>query len=146
MLKAALIATGCTVAVVAIGAVIAEPMAERWFDGRSERESSYATGAAAKADADAGPTWLPDGATKVRLKIKTRGGDRILVANIPAAGLPEGCVPATRHDRPGLTAGWFPKGVTHKGSFRCGTYSGYTEGGKLVAWQRDEDPRAAGTG
>lgn len=141
MLKAGLVIAGSAVAVVAIGAVVAVPLAEHWLDGRHEQESAYPTGRDAKAARASVPEWLPDDATGVRYKLKTTGGDRLLVANLKAGRLPAGCVPAGEHVRPKLTAGWFPKGVTRKANLKCGMYSGYADGNKFVAWQHEGDDR-----
>lgn len=141
MLKAGLVIAGSAVAVVAIGAVVAAPLAERWLDGRHEQESSYRTGRDAKAEHASIPEWLPDDATGVHYKMRTTGGDRLLVANLKAGRLPLGCSPAVEHARPELTAGWFPKGVARKANLKCGMYSGYADGNKFVAWQHDSDWR-----
>ncbi|MCF2528939.1 hypothetical protein [Yinghuangia soli] len=135
MLKAGLIIAGSAVAVVGIGAVVGIPMAQEWLDGRHQQESRYDTGRDAKADRASMPGWLPDGTTQVRYKMKTTGGDRLLVAQLPDGRLPAECAPAVGHHRPKMTADWFPKGVTRKAKVKCGTYSGYVDGRKLVAWQ-----------
>ncbi|MGW0664488.1 hypothetical protein [Streptodolium elevatio] len=143
MLKAGLAIAASAVAVVAIGAVVAAPLAERRLNGRHEQESTYRTGRDAKAGHASVPEWLPDDATGVRYKMRTTGGDRLLVANLKAGRPPVGCVPADEHVRPELTAGWFPKGVMHKANLKCGMYSGYADGNKFVAWQRDGGRRNA---
>ncbi|NUU25325.1 MAG: hypothetical protein HOV68_28050 [Streptomycetaceae bacterium] len=144
MLKAGLVIAGAAAAVVGIGAVVGIPMVESRLDGRHEQEATYPTGRDAKADLDSVPAWLPDGATHVRYKMTTAGGDRLLVADLPDGRLPGDCVPARGHVHPGMTASWFPKGAAHKATVRCGMYSGYTDGTKLVAWQHDHDVREAG--
>lgn len=135
MLKAGLIIAGSAAAIVGIGVVVGIPLAKQWVDGRHEQESSYPTGRDAKAEGASIPGWLPDGTTQVHYKLKTTGGDRLLVAQLPDGNLPEGCTPSAEHPRPKMTADWFPKGVARKAKIKCGTYSGYIEGNKLVAWQ-----------
>ncbi|MDI2132792.1 hypothetical protein [Yinghuangia seranimata] len=134
MFKAGLVVAATAAAVVGIGAMVGVPMANEW-SGRHEQESSYPTGEAAKAAHASVPSWLPDGATKVRYKTTTTGDDRLLAARLPGGALPADCVPAPpTHHRPKLHAGWFPKGSRHKATVKCGAYTGFTQGGTLYAW------------
>jgi hypothetical protein len=145
MLKSGLVAACSAVAVVGIGAMVGVPMAYDWFEGRHEQESSYATGKAAKADRASMPAWLPDNATQVRYKMKTNGGDRLLVARLAGGKLPQACAPfphrahGVDRERPGLTASWFPKGVAHRVQVRCGLYYGFADRDTFYAWQQDRD-------
>ncbi|NUP32720.1 MAG: hypothetical protein HOU01_13500 [Streptomycetaceae bacterium] len=139
MLKSVLVVGVSVAALAGIGVVAGVPMVHGWLDERHEQEGTYPTGKEAKADRVAMPAWLPDGATDVHFKFRTTDGNRILTARLPDGKLPPACVATSGHHRPGLTAAWFPQGVVHKETVRCGKYWGYTEKNTLYAWQRDRD-------
>lgn len=136
MLKSGLVVGASAVAVLGVAAWVGVPMAHEWVAQRQEQESSYSTGREAKADLASVPAWLPDAATRIRFKMRTTDGDRLLVAHLPDGRPPADCVPTRGPQPPGLTASWFPQGVVHKGKLRCGEFWGYTEDATLYAWQR----------
>ncbi|MFI6638134.1 hypothetical protein [Streptomyces sp. NPDC050504] len=139
-----LAAAGALVA-LAFAAVVAVPAVKDWYDSRHDEFAAYATGAKAKEDRASVPRWLPDDAKDVEYGMKTTGGDRLLKATLPAAGLqalPPTCKPhqqATALPKPGVEAPWFPKNTTSKASMRCDLYYAYTDGSTLYAWQYDAD-------
>ncbi|AEW95445.1 MULTISPECIES: hypothetical protein [Streptomycetaceae] len=119
---------------------IAAPGMVDWYHTRHEQESSYATGRAAKTDRASMPRWLPDGATSIRYRMSTTGGDRLLKATLPEGRLPHDCRPVHRPvgeaHHPRLHASWFPHSRTHHTSAICGgTYNVVLRGTELYGWQ-----------
>ncbi|MFF1921356.1 hypothetical protein ACFVW8_12385 [Streptomyces sp. NPDC058221] len=129
------------VAVLGVGAAVAVPEAQQWYEGRHEQTSSYATGSKAKDDRPSVPRWLPDDASAVEYAMRTTGGQRLLKATLPGGRLPGSCTALNRSEAPApeIKASWFPSGVATKAHSRCGTYYLALDGHTLYAWQTNED-------
>ncbi|MDH6117976.1 hypothetical protein [Kitasatospora sp. GAS204B] len=136
-----------TVTVLGLGVlgVALVPMAGDVLASRHIEESNYSSGAQAKTARASVPRWLPDGATAVRYKMSTTGGDRLLRAHLPGGVLPAGCASGA----PGagavkLSATWFPAGrMAAKPGAHCGSYRVALDGDQLYAWQDNADLAAA---
>ncbi|MFD8981596.1 hypothetical protein [Streptomyces sp. NPDC059564] len=146
--RSIVLTTAAVVTAVGLATVVALPAAADRYGGRHQESDHYATGAEAKRARASVPRWLADDARSVEYSMRTTGGQRLLKATLPDAGLPAGCTPdgASRPRPPEMTADWFPTGAEHRATARCGLYYAYTDGGTLYAWQLNDDWIKEGAG
>ncbi|WP_051969978.1 hypothetical protein [Kitasatospora azatica] len=134
---------GVTVTALGMGALgfTLAPAVDDLFGHRHVVDAGYASGAQAKAARASVPGWLPDGATEIKYRMATAGGERLLRAHLPGGGLPAGCTgaaaqPAAARPHPAkLTAAWFPAEAGHRLTATCGHYQVVIDGDQLYAWQ-----------
>ena len=118
------------------------------------------TGSVAKSN-DIAPSWLPDDAQDVRVRRRTTGNERILVASYSRPLTATACVPIrsigapttdelTRAyaadditadtpvddftDEPTLTADWWPTGQDEKTTVLCDRWWVSSDNGSVYAW------------
>ncbi|MFE0700839.1 hypothetical protein [Streptomyces sp. NPDC058872] len=144
--KTPLVLAAVGIVALGVGAAVAVPAADRWWDGRRQQSSAYATGAKAKQDRRSVPRWLPDEATSVQYAMKTTGGERLLVATTVGARPPAECKPIEgTAPEAEMGAPWFPDAVAGKATLKCGSYFAYQDGTTLTAWSTDREWRDAGS-
>ena len=120
------------------------------YDKRETK--TFSNGASGKADG-ALPSWVPDGATDIKMMFRTTGAERIMVLKngspLPTTctAVPAGQKPVSGEDSDNaypakdfsngpatLSADWWPSGTEQKASSVCGRWWVTTDGDKTYAY------------
>lgn len=143
-----------TLAIIALAAVTAISLsacsAAAQFDKRETK--TFSSGATGKAE-QALPSWVPDGATDIKLMFRTTGAERILTMKngtllpttctaVPAGQKPvSGDDPDNRYPAKELSNGpatlsadWWPNGTEQKAASVCGRWWVTVDGDKTYAY------------